>query len=85
MFNESRESRIKKENGYHLTLQIPENEYFFVYDSVSQQNATEIINHYLKIRQDDGQPRNIDIKHNKNAHVVNVEADLNYIGNDKVE
>lgn len=28
MFNESRESRIKKDNGYHLTLQIPENEYF---------------------------------------------------------
>lgn len=85
MFNESRETRIATNNGYHLTLQIPEDEYFLVYDSVSKNIADEILNHYLKIKQDDGQPKNINIKHNKNAHMVNVEADLNYINNDKVE
>lgn len=78
MFNESRENRVYKDGAYHLTLQIPEDEYFSVYDSVSHNIASEILNHYLKIHRDDGVPNNIDIKHNKNLHYVNIEADLQY-------
>ncbi|MBZ4663152.1 MAG: hypothetical protein JG776_854 [Caloramator sp.] len=83
MFNESRETRTVKDGVYHLSLQIPEKEYFLVYDNVSENIASEILNHYLKIHQDDGEPQNININYNRNAHMINIEADLRYIGNAK--
>jgi len=57
MFNEARETRILKDGIYHLSLQIPEKEFFLVYDNVSENIANEILDHYLKIHQDDGKPK----------------------------
>lgn len=82
MLNAIHESRLRDGNDFRVKLQIPEKEYFDVYDGISKDAAEEIINNYLQYHQDDGMPENVNIKHNKNNHVVNIEMDVRYIGND---
>lgn len=82
LLNSIRERRIQRDGLYEVTLQMPENEYFNVYDSVSYDAAYEILGNYLSYHQDDGRPDGIDIKHNKNGHIVNITANLHYTGND---
>jgi hypothetical protein len=82
MLNRIRDSRIQRDGLYELTLQMPENEYFDVYDSLSDDAAAEILGNYLSYHQDDARPEGIEISHNKNAHVVNIGANLHYIGNE---
>jgi hypothetical protein len=53
VFNSIREKRIQREGLYELTLQIPEDEYFDVYDTVKAEAAREILHNYLMLQQDD--------------------------------
>lgn len=85
MLNSIRENRIQRDGLYEVTLQIPENEYFNVYESVTQDAAYEILDNYMNYHQDDGRPENVNIKHNKNGHVVNIEVDMHYTGNDHTD
>lgn len=85
MLSSIRENRIQRDGLYEITLQIPEKDYFDVYTSVTVGSAHDILASYLDYHQDDGRPDSIDIKHNKNGHVVNITADLHYLGNAHTE
>lgn len=85
MLNRIRERRIERDGIYELTLQIPEDEYFNVYDDVTEYSATEILGNYLTKYQDDARFDNVRIKHNKNGHVVDIKAELRYIDNDHTD
>lgn len=82
MLDRIRENRIQRDGLYEITLQVPENEYFIVYDSISSEAAYEILGNYLSYHQDDARPEEVKIVHNKNAHMVNINANLHYTGND---
>lgn len=81
MFNNIRENRIQQDGLYKVTLQMPESDYFAAYDSITSDAAYEILGNYLAYHQDDGRVSDVDIKHNSNGHVVNISANLHYMGN----
>ncbi|TDT51117.1 hypothetical protein [Fonticella tunisiensis] len=85
MLNSIRDKRIQRDGLYELTLQIPEDEYFSVYDTVTIESAQDILQQFLDYHQDDGRPDEVDINYNKNGHVVNITANLHYIGNEHTE
>lgn len=85
MLNTIRERRIQRDGLYEVTLQMPAEEYFTSYDSISSKAAEEILENYLNYHQDDGRPDDINIKHNKNAHMVDITANLHYTGNDHTD
>jgi hypothetical protein len=85
VFNSIREKRIQREGLYELTLQIPENDYFDVYDTVKVEAAREILYNYLTLQQDDARLGGVDISHNRNGHIVKITADLHYTGNDHTD
>lgn len=76
------EHRVFRDGIYDISLIINEKDYFMIYDNISNENAQEIIENYLVHRQDDGRPNNIQIKHNKNHHIVSINARLHYTGNE---
>ncbi len=76
------EQRVFRDGIYDISLIINENDYFMIYDNISNENAQQIIENYLVHRQDDGRPNNIQIKHNKNRHIVSINARLHYTGNE---
>jgi hypothetical protein len=82
MLSSIRENRIRRDELYEITLQIPENEYFDAYEGISASAAEDILQNHLRYHQDDGKPEKVNIKHNKNGHVVNITAELHYLGND---
>lgn len=85
MLNSIRENRIQRDGLYEVTLQIPEDDFFFVYDSITVDAAREILDKYLAYHQDDGRPGEINIRHNKNGHVVDITVDMHYTGNDHTD
>lgn len=85
MLNSILETRTLEDGLYNITLQISEKEYFSVYDSLNEDYAYELLENYLKYRSDDGRPEDIKLSHNKNQHLVMINADLYYTGNEKTE
>jgi hypothetical protein len=85
MLNSILETRTAEDGLYNITLRINEDEYFSVYDYLDNEDASELLENYLKYRADDGRPKNIKLKHNKNEHIVTITADLHYLGNEKTE
>lgn len=85
MLNSILETRTLDNGLYNITLRINEDEYFSVYDSLNEEDASELLENYLKYRADDGRPEDIKMKHNKNEHLVTINADLYYTGNEKTE
>ncbi|WP_432664568.1 hypothetical protein R9X47_29065 [Wukongibacter baidiensis] len=82
MLNSISERRIKLKDKYKLYLEVPEDEYMLAYnDEVSVNNARDILTQFLNYHQDDGRIENAEIKHDKNNHSINIEADLLYVGN----
>lgn len=82
MYNSIREKRIQRDGMYQITLQIPEEDYFNSYEDLTKKAANEILKNYLNYHQDDGRPDDVEISHNKNAHIVKINANLHYINND---
>jgi hypothetical protein len=76
---------MQSKGMYAVILQIPENEYFLVYDSISNVAANEIVTNYLQYHSDDGRPENIVIKHDKSGHLININLYLYYTDNDHTE
>ena len=50
------ERRTIRDGLYGLSLTIKQDQYFMVYDDISQENAEEVVDNYLINRQDDGRP-----------------------------
>lgn len=83
MLNSIYEERLRTDDGYHISLSIPRDEYIMVYgNGLKKENAEELVSKYLESKDDDGDPRNINVFDYPESNIVNIEADLNYIGND---
>ncbi|QEK12380.1 hypothetical protein FQB35_08325 [Crassaminicella thermophila] len=83
MLNSISERRVKLSGKYKLYLEVPEKEYLTIYDrNVSVENARDILWQYLNYHQDDARVENVEIKHDKSNHSINIEADLMYEKND---
>lgn len=78
-----RETRAVKEGLHNIILEIPEETYMTFYNGFNDECAQDILTEYLKYHQDDARPSDIKIEHNKNAHTVNIYANLHYLGNEK--
>ncbi len=86
MLNSIREVRVRNKKGlYDLTLEIPEKEYFLVYNDVNQESAHNIIKQYLVHREDDARPENIAIDYDRNKHMVSLTSELHYLENDHTD
>lgn len=77
------ETRAVKEGLHKITLKIPEETYKTFYNDLSEEYARDILAQYLKYHQDDARISDIKIDHNKNDHIVNIYANLHYLGNEK--
>lgn len=77
------ETRAVKEGLHNIILEIPDETYRTFYNDLSEENAYDILSEYLKYHQDDARISDIKIDHNKNDHIVNIYANLHYLGNDK--
>ncbi len=83
MLNSIVETRKVYEGLHNLTLQINEKDYFAFYNGLNEEDAKGLIRNYLLYHGDDGRPEDIKIKHNRNAHLVTINTDLYYTGNEK--
>ena len=85
MLNSILDRRVRKDNGYDLYLEIPENEYFNVYEDVTENNARNIVDLFLEHYQDDGRPQMVKVNYDKGNNSINIKTVLSYVGNDFTE
>lgn len=86
MLNSIYEQRKRLENGYHITLTIPKEDYVISYGhDYNEKNAVEIVNEYLISRQDDGRPHDIRIYDHDISNMIEIQAQLSYVGNEHTE
>ena len=76
------EQRNKLKDGkYNLSLEVSDSSYFEIYDNADTAAAEDLLRNYLKSNSDDGRFENVQINYNRNRHLVNITAELNYYGN----
>lgn len=79
--NNIRDTRKKTDNGYNLTLEMAEADFFEIYEDVDNKSAEDLVANYLVNNSDDGRFRNLKIRYDKNAHTVRVTGELIYENN----
>lgn len=83
MINSIYEQRKRLNDGYHISLSIPKNEYTSIYgNDINEKYAKDIVHNYLQHRDDDGDPEDIRIYDHSDSNLIEIEARLNYLGND---
>jgi hypothetical protein len=86
MFNSIFEERQRQEDNYHISLTMPRDQYISIYGKdVNNRNAEDIVNQYLQYKEDDGRPEGVVIYDYPGTGIVNIEADLQYVGNDHTD
>ncbi len=86
MLNSIYEQRTRLDNYYHISLIIPREEYIIVYgDNINTKNALDIVKQYLQYKEDDGQPYDVKMYNHKISNMIEIEAKLNYIGNEHTD
>lgn len=83
MFENIFETVIKGSNTEFLN--IPEEDYFLSYDSITYDAAEDITQNYFRMKGKDGEPRVIDINFDSNAHVVKIALEVKYDRDHKLE
>lgn len=68
------ETVIKGSNT--LYLDVPEDDYFFSYDSISKESAEDIVKNYFDMRGKDGIPHIKDIEHDSATHKVEITVEV---------
>ncbi|MDK2918279.1 MAG: hypothetical protein PWQ37_1012 [Candidatus Petromonas sp.] len=82
LLNSISERRIRLGDKYKLYLEVPEKEFLTVYSrEISVKNGRDALSQYLNYHQDEARIDDVKIKHDKNNHSINIEADLYYVGN----
>jgi len=82
MLDSIRETRMVEGGMYKLVLEIPEDSYWNFYGDIEEEYAEDILNQYLQFRQDDGKPQEVAIEHDAYNHIINIKANLHYLGNE---
>ena len=85
MFNSVRETRMQRNGMTSMNLEMSEEDFFTIYNDLSQDVASDIVDQYLIYRGDDGRAANIQISHNPGSSIVSISANLQYLGNDKTD
>jgi len=85
MLNSMIVGRQRVGDYYNLILQIPESEYFDIYEDLDKEAARDIVKQYMTYHGDDGRCSDVEIHHNKSAHIVGIRATLHYDDNDYTE
>lgn len=85
MINSILDRRVRKDSGYDLYLEVPESEYFNVYEDVTEDNARNIVDLFLEHYSDDGRPKMVKVNYDKNNNSINIRVALSYEGNDYTE
>lgn len=76
------EQRNKLEDGnYNLSLKVSDSSYFDIYENIDTEAAKDLLRNYLNSNSDDARFENVNINYNKNEHLVNITAKLNYNNN----
>lgn len=74
--------RNKLEDGsYNLSIEVADSAYFNIYDNADNKSGEELLRNYLKDNSDDARYDNVKVNYNKNRHLVNITAKLNYDSN----
>lgn len=85
MLNAIRETRSVEDGLHKLKLEMPESIYSTFYDDINEENAYHILEQYLNYHQDDARPNNVTIELDKNRSIININAELHYLGNDHTD
>lgn len=85
MLNSMRVGRQRIEDYYNLILEVPEGEYFDIYEDLDKEAARNIVKQYLTYHGDDGRYSDVKIEHNQGTHIVSIHAKLHYDENDHTE
>lgn len=68
------ETVIKGSNTIYLD--VPEDDYFFSYDSISKESAEDIVKNYFDMKGKDGIPHIKDIEHDSATHKVEITVEV---------
>jgi hypothetical protein len=83
LFNNISERRVVKDGVHESVLEMTADDYNKVYNAeYNEEIASEIINHHLIRRGDDGRATNIRIKHDLEDDMVKIYANISYLGNE---
>ena len=77
--------RERIEGVYSITLEVPQKEYFEIYEDIDSEAAKDILKQYLTYHGDEGRYSDVSIDNNKGAHIISIHAKLNYENNDHTE
>lgn len=83
MLNSVLESRISRDGLTQIVLEMPEKEYFQMYDQLNDEIARDLLQQYLLYHNDDGRMGSVKIRYDKSDHIVRISSFLQYLGNEK--
>ena len=82
MYNSIFEQRRRIEEGFHMELVIPQEDYEVIYGkTLDESTVKNLVDRYLQYRDDDGDPKNISFHKDEVSKLIEIEADLTYLGN----
>lgn len=85
MLNSMLVARQRLDDGYNIILKLPEKEYFEIYEDLDKEAAEDILKQYLTYHGDDGRYSDVSIDYDRNAHIITINARLDYTDNDHTE
>lgn len=59
-----------------IFLNVPENDYFYSYNSISKKHAQDLTEHYFKEKDKEGVPKVKNIDLDSNTHRVNIAVEI---------
>ena len=77
--------RQRLDDCYNVTLELPEKEYFDIYEDLDKEAAEDIVKQYMAYHGDEARYSDVSIEHLKGDHIVAVNAKFHYDKNDHTE
>lgn len=85
MLNSMVVGRQRAGDIYNITLEVPEDEYFLIYEDLDREAAEDILKQYMTYHADEGRYSDVSIHHYRNINIVSIRAKLHYDENDHTE
>lgn len=85
MLNSMSVTRERIGDRYNIKLDLPEKEYFEIYEDLDKEAARDIVKQYMVYHGDEGRYRDVSIDWDRGAHIVSIKAELDYMENDHTE
>lgn len=78
-------TRERVNDVYNIRIDVPEKEYFEIYDDLDKEAARDILKQYMIYHGDEGRFEDTGIDWDKGSHIVSISAKLSYFENDHTE